>query len=120
MSGVGAFEPMDENSIRSVGDGSAGNPARTGASGFRLRVVDRGIGSDYAGRSRDGARNVVLSYWMFYAYASNFHCPPTMVRSTGIVTSDAGGSFSGSRPNTTKSASLPASIDPLSFSSNEA
>jgi len=52
--------------------------------------------------------------------ASNFHSPPTIVRSIGIVTSDIGFSLSGSRPRTTKSANLPASIDPLSFSSNDA
>jgi hypothetical protein len=37
-----------------------------------------------------------------------------MVRSTGIVTRMEGSSLKGSRPRTTRSASLPASMDPTS------
>ena len=37
-----------------VGNGSAGDPSGTGTSRRRLRVADRGAGSDHAGRSSDG------------------------------------------------------------------
>ena len=53
-------------------------------------------------------------------YDSNVHSPPAMVRSIGIVISVCGSSRSGSRPNTTRSASFPGSIDPFSFSSYDA
>ena len=45
---------MAAGSLGPVGNGSAGNPAGTGASRRRLRVADRGAGPDYAGRSSDG------------------------------------------------------------------
>jgi len=53
-------------------------------------------------------------------HASNVHLPPAIVRSTGIVTRVDGSSFTGSLPNTTKSATFPASSDPFKFSSNDA
>src|SRR6266852_3009268 len=48
---------------------------------------------------------------------SNDQRPPSMVRSTGMVTSVEGFSRKGSRPRTTRSASLPGLIEPLLFSS---
>ena len=48
------------------------------------------------------------------------HLPPAMVRSIGIVIKVEGSSLNGLRPNTTRSASFPASKDPLLFSSYEA
>ena len=39
-----------------VGNGSAGDPPGTGASRRRLRLADRGAGSDHASRSRHGRR----------------------------------------------------------------
>ena len=53
-------------------------------------------------------------------HASNVHFPPAIVRSTGIVTSVEGSSFTGSLPSTTKSATFPPSNDPFKFSSNDA
>src|SRR3954453_16423087 len=40
-------------SLGPVGNGSAGDPTGTGTSRSRLRVIDRGAGSDYTARSRD-------------------------------------------------------------------
>jgi hypothetical protein len=54
------------------------------------------------------------------AYDSNTHSPPVIVRSMGIEISVAGFSRSGSRPSTTRSASLPSSIEPFRFSSYDA
>lgn len=48
------------------------------------------------------------------------HFPPVIVRSIGMVISVDGSSLKGFRPNTTRSASLPASREPLLFSSKDA
>ena len=53
-------------------------------------------------------------------YPSQTHFPPTIVRSIGMLMMLEGSSLNTSRPRTTRSASLPASIEPFRFSSYEA
>lgn len=48
---------------------------------------------------------------------SHTHVPPTIVLSTGMLISSIGSTLNGSCPRTTRSASLPGSIEPLLFSS---
>ncbi len=53
-------------------------------------------------------------------YDSYTQRPPTMVLSMGMSINDMGSTRRGSRPSTTRSASLPAVMLPLRFSSNDA
>jgi len=53
-------------------------------------------------------------------YPSHTHFPPTIVRSIGMLMSCVGSVLKGSRPRTTRSASFPGSIEPLTFSSYDA
>src|SRR5688572_3111799 len=86
----------------------------------RVRILAKGADGWREARERRRREHGLEDSPAIRAHDSYTQRPPTIVRSTGIVMSDAGSSVSGLRPSTTRSASLPGSSEPFWCSSNEA